>query len=139
MLCGWVQLRARARGRRMLAARGAARPAPSMAWYLKGKMEKELLLSLRMPKCELCELARNSSRPAWSGVPRSSLLKAMSVWPAKYLTMKPPHTNDASPMAPHSGRIAGLYHTDLSVCPFGSSLKPAAACSQPLGGGDETA
>ena len=72
---------------------------------LKGKMLRVVLFSERKPKCVLCDAVRLSERPEWSYVWRIVFEKAMSVWPAKYLVRKPPHTTDARPIVAHSGTI----------------------------------
>merc|ERR1719440_1035002 len=43
------------------------------------------------------------------------LLHEISVWPPKYLIMKPPHTTEARPMVAQRGMIAGLYQIFLTL------------------------
>merc|ERR1719465_187903 len=104
--------------------------------HLKGKMPKSFLLSERQPKCELCEATRDSLRPWWSYVARRLLLNEISVWPPKYLIMKPPHTTEARPMAAQSGTIAWLYQIFLMsppwMPPLGISCQFLTASSQPM-------
>ena len=63
------------------------------------------LLSERKPKRVLCEATRDSLRPWWSYVARMLFEKVISVWPEKYLTMKPAQRAAPAPMAAHSGMI----------------------------------
>merc|ERR1719172_298047 len=100
--------------------------------HLKGKMPKSFLLSERQPKCELCEATRDSLRPWWSYVARRLLLNEISVWPPKYLIMKPPHTTDARPIAANSGTIAWLYQILVTLVRKSPLWMPPSGISRQL-------
>lgn len=54
----------------------------------------------------------------WSYVARRLLLHEISVWPLKYLIMKPPHTTDARPIAANRGTTC--TPEERYCCPTGS-------------------